>query len=605
MTKSSTGAKGVRKKSTWRVKRGRWRRGVQKLPFMAQASLVGDLRKLDKVKHSFSAASAVLGPQLGITGESVRHRYERLRKHLDRNDPRQLLSNDDELVVCLMAEEHALSHHALLLQDIVDIVHELRPDLSNKTLRGWKRRFLKRHSDRLTLTSTKSIDPARVNPSTLCAVNKWVKWCPEYLKTNGLSSEWMVNTDETRLGWENKHQRWFKIELAGNMAQKGDVSAAPDFVASYLPFVAANGTFIMDVFVIPTRGANSTDLPLDELIPATTRAGGPLATYFVFSSTGYLKGGLWLPILQMFKAEMTKLQPGIDPTLLIDNASPHRPIAALRWAVKNKVHLIFLPAHCTHFLQPLDDAIFAQFKGILRSLMQKKFSRSQDIRPKIASEILKVAATARQFITPHLIKTAFKDVGIHPWDASLIVTHAKANIGILPTSPTTVGKLVDRARSVLLADTRGSSISEPKPHRSVKFSSGNEDKVFSSEELLQLQEAKEHDAQKQAAVKAEKKNKVVKRKLLQAEQKKLAQARPKIWRCQGTKHSQRSRPKWDEESPWLWCSSCEDFGLCPSCAKETPEILEEHEKLHSLPVDQSPDPKPVGNPGPPRKKRAK
>ena len=55
--------------------------------------------------------------------------------------------------------------------------------------------------------------------------------------------------------------------------------------------------------------------------------------------------------------------PPVRPVILIqDGHGSHVSIELIELARKNDVHLLCLPAHCTHILQPLDVGVFKSFK---------------------------------------------------------------------------------------------------------------------------------------------------------------------------------------------------------------------------------------------------
>lgn len=60
-------------------------------------------------------------------------------------------------------------------------------------------------------------------------------------------------------------------------------------------------------------------------------------------------------------------------------------------------------------------------------------------------------------------------------------------------------------------------------------------------------------------------------------------------RCKG-KH--KRRPKWNNLDAWLWCSSCDYFGLCVYCAETSHSLLDQHE------LECSSDPVELGTPEP-------
>jgi hypothetical protein len=108
----------------------------------------------------------------------------------------------------------------------------------------------------------------------------------------------------------------------------------------------------------------------------------------------------------------------------------------------NNIHVAFFPSNTTHFLQPADNLVFTNFKKNLYSFLQEKLtvttakdriSIGQMLLKVIFNKLInniKVTQEARVAITPPVIVKSFENVGIHPWNADLIVQHAKLNIGI-------------------------------------------------------------------------------------------------------------------------------------------------------------------------------
>lgn len=116
---------------------------------------------------------------------------------------------------------------------------------------------------------------------------------------------------------------------------------------TYIPFVAANGTLIMNVFI----------LPLDKKEPSafqlmTKSKKGECPTYWGFTKSGYLDGETWIPVLQKLHERMEVIAPGITPVLLLDNLSVHKSENALWECIDLGMKPIFFPSNTTHFLQP-------------------------------------------------------------------------------------------------------------------------------------------------------------------------------------------------------------------------------------------------------------
>jgi hypothetical protein len=81
-----------------------------------------------------------------------------------------------------------------------------------------------------------------------------------------------------------------------------------------------------------------------------------------------------------------------------------------------------LPANTSHFLQPLDDTVFANFKRILTSLVEK-VRLQQDATPlQLKMSLYQCAYSAeREAFTPRVIQRAFLTTGIFPFNPERIL----------------------------------------------------------------------------------------------------------------------------------------------------------------------------------------
>ena len=91
----------------------------------------------------------------------------------------------------------------------------------------------------------------------------------------------------------------------------------------------------------------------------------------------------------------------------------HMSIELIEKARANDIHLLCLPAHTTHILQPLDVGVFKSFKSHFNKACQKymKAHQGQVITPLLASL---VKETVTNSVVPLNILSGFKKCGIHP-----------------------------------------------------------------------------------------------------------------------------------------------------------------------------------------------
>jgi len=94
--------------------------------------------------------------------------------------------------------------------------------------------------------------------------------------------------------------------------------------------------------------------------------------------------------------------------------------------IDSNIHPLYLPAHTTHLIQPLDNVILAGLKWKMGTQKQLEMIRRllthegmetiiQDIFTDIESEAL----------NPHTIQAGFKNTGIWPFDEKLILDKFK------------------------------------------------------------------------------------------------------------------------------------------------------------------------------------
>ena len=107
--------------------------------------------------------------------------------------------------------------------------------------------------------------------------------------------------------------------------------------------------------------------------------------------------------------------PPARPILLIqDGHSSHITVELIELAKENNIHILCLPSHTTHLLQPLDVGVFSSFKHhigrVLNTLLRSSPGRvptSEDI-PNILSQAWPASMTAINFMS------GFRKTGIYP-----------------------------------------------------------------------------------------------------------------------------------------------------------------------------------------------
>ena len=122
--------------------------------------------------------------------------------------------------------------------------------------------------------------------------------------------------------------------------------------------------------------------------------------------------------LQWFKFFLESIPPTRPVLLIMDGNGTHMSIELIELAQSSGVHLLCLPSHTTHILQPLDVGVFKSFK----SYFSKSCSKYLATHPgrvitsdKLASLVADVWPLS---LTPLNIMSGFKKTGIYPINPS-------------------------------------------------------------------------------------------------------------------------------------------------------------------------------------------
>ncbi|XP_066270839.1 uncharacterized protein [Branchiostoma lanceolatum] len=140
--------------------------------------------------------------------------------------------------------------------------------------------------------------------------------------------------------------------------------------------------------------------------------GGPANAIYAYSESGFVDDVLFEKwFTQSFVHHAHKDRPVV---LIVDQHYSHFTLKVLEAAVSNNIIILGLPPHTTHFLQPLDVAIFSPLKtkwAQTLEVMQAANPHFQVTKRNFAKIFSNVYDTT---ISPSLIKNSFKKTGIFP-----------------------------------------------------------------------------------------------------------------------------------------------------------------------------------------------
>ena len=287
--------------------------------------------------------------------------------------------------------------------------------------RKWFEAFRSRHPN-LTLRTPEALSYARaksVNPKTI--EDFFAKLGAIYARLNLFCRPMQVfNVDESGV---NVTQH--KGKVIAEVKRKGVhrvVGAEKGKNHTVIACGSASG-FVLPPMIIFPRVRVSEAL----------KANAPPGSYLAAQKKGWVTKELYLKWFRFFTEQI----PPTRPVLLIqDGHSSHISLELIELAKQNDIHLLCLPSHTTHVLQPLDVGVFSSFKSHVGTALNALI-RSSEGRVPTTEDIPKIVAEAwPKSVTPVNLMSGFRKTGIHPLNPGCIHDRVTAPSSVTVDSET-------------------------------------------------------------------------------------------------------------------------------------------------------------------------
>jgi hypothetical protein len=122
--------------------------------------------------------------------------------------------------------------------------------------------------------------------------------------------------------------------------------------------------------------------------------------------------------------------------LLLDGHGSHTPIDFMWLCKMNKIHLLYLPAHASHLLQPLDLAPFSVVKSRYRNEI-RALSALDDAAPiKKERFVVSYNRAREEGLSERVIRAGWKATGLCPYNPSIVLQSSQINSRLVTPPPT-------------------------------------------------------------------------------------------------------------------------------------------------------------------------
>ena len=211
--------------------------------------------------------------------------------------------------------------------------------------------FMARHPE-LSLRCPESTSLQRALGFNRHQVELFFKKYEELLSKYSFSASRIHNCDET--GISVVHANDIKVISQKGKKQVSKITSGERGrnVTVLLCINAAGDIFVPPLFVFPNKSR------IDEVL----KKDAPPGSVFAAEESGWISAKAFLKWLKLFveRTRPTKEEPVL---LILDGHASHKDLDVILFARQHHVHMISLPPHTTHKLQPLDRAIMRPFKA--------------------------------------------------------------------------------------------------------------------------------------------------------------------------------------------------------------------------------------------------
>ncbi|XP_046739416.1 uncharacterized protein LOC124407375 [Diprion similis] len=299
---------------------------------------------------------------------------------------------------------------AYLLAEQLNLNHRFNKE-TGKAGYDFVRSFLSRHPD-IAIRKSEGVSLARSTAMNKAEVDAYFKLLENVLTVDDvmLESSHIFNMDETGLQLNNRPG--YVLAEKGSKAVSTVTSTEKGETITVIACCSAEGTFLPPACIM--KGKNKK-AEFEDGMPPGSRI-------FMSQKSAYITSIIFLEWLE---THFVSRKPAGKVLLLLDGHSTHcNSVEMLEYAEKNDIVLLSMPSHTSHYLQPLDRAVFKSLKTHFYEqcrLWLKQNTGRRITRLSFGTLLNKAwgkAASAENAIT------GFKATGVSPFNPSAIPDYA-------------------------------------------------------------------------------------------------------------------------------------------------------------------------------------
>ena len=528
-------------------------------------------------------------------GKKMAEKKPKLKNKYQGKKGKPTLSIEEEAALVTVLKMMALSNHALSKNEIKEYVHETyRRSQPNWRSDKWLVKFLKRNKGTLfDDRPLKIIAAARIDQNSISSVEQFIEAVKLKSETFKFHESNVVNVDEFQLkvsGYSAGRCKITAVRRSGVVHKQIASELRGGCVGSLIAFISAEGSLLYSALCLKPDGKcrnkdDDTDIyyiqsdKMDEQ-GANTRF-RPIPQVRIYTETGMIDNECWKQIFAGFVDYLNNITPGKSYLTYMDNLPQHIQPDVVLDAVNRGVESMYLVKGTSQWSQPDDQVPF----GTMRKEMNKSCcARMPRAKGETLNHLIRdvVPEAMAKAFTPSIIKAAFRDTGLYPFNEQIIRERCMENLGC--TSETSAMAEVEEKALQAITDIhkKDGPGGEKKKKRlrapvglnqaytSGHVIQGHEEelrKKAEEERMKRLRKETAEEKRKERERIKEEKKVALDEKRNEARLKKeerLLEAKARV--CSVCKRRKTARTK--DGADWFRCQNCPSYSLCPKHEEE-------------------------------------
>ncbi|CAF1290818.1 unnamed protein product, partial [Didymodactylos carnosus] len=273
----------------------------------------------------------------------------------------------------------------------------------------WLRLFLKRWSNELKQRSSALLEISRAVALTEDRVNVWFKNYGDVLE---------------KLDIRDRPSQVFNMDETGFLDNRGKKRVIVRNSKRHPAYRIHGGTAKQNTTVLFCISAGGQVLPPLIIFKAKTLrsnwcTGSVKGTCYGANKSGWINEDTFIQWMKKCFIPNTSALPRLL-LLLLDGHSSHLSYQACVMALQHQIHILCIPSHSTHALQPLDSSFLGTIKRSWKNLLTKYYDKygGKSLDKELFTYLLKKLFD--ETISPSLATVSFTKTGLYPLDPTAI-----------------------------------------------------------------------------------------------------------------------------------------------------------------------------------------